>query len=135
MVRLRRGAQNNLRRRPRSDTSHRPKKYPENAANAMKLRRLPGWAEIHPAASDTIAKVAAMAALRPLLRADPISIGRAGWSRGTPDAQAMKPLAICLRGPAVGSSRGPQNNFFQRDRRCGQPDNWNLPEVLDKPAS
>jgi hypothetical protein len=50
----------------------------------MKLRRLPGWAEIHPAASDTIAKVAAMAALRPLLRADPISIGRAPVGAAVP---------------------------------------------------
>src|SRR5215467_12491257 len=83
----------------------------------MKLRRLPGWAEIHPAASDTIAKVAAMAALRPLLRADPISIGRAGRSRRTADAQAMKSLAICLRGPAAGSSRRAENKSFSADQR------------------
>jgi len=80
------------------------KKYPENAANAMKLRRLPGWVEMHPAASDTIAKVAAMAALRPLLRADPICIAHAGWSRSIPDALATRFLSFCLRGPAVGSS-------------------------------
>src|SRR5258708_27344797 len=112
MARLRRGGWNNPHRRPRSDTSHGPKKYSENAANAMKLRRLPGRAEMHPAASDTIAEVAAMAALRPLLRADPISIGHAGWSRSTADAQAMRVLTFCLRGPAVGSSRAAGNNFF-----------------------
>src|SRR5262249_6448700 len=102
----------------------------------MKLRRLPGWAEIHPAALDTIAKVAAMAALRPLLRADPISIGRAGRSRRTVDAQAMKSLAICLRGPAAGSSKRAENKSFSADQRCGRPDNWKrLLEVLGKPAS
>src|SRR5258708_4445026 len=78
----------------------------------MKLRRLPGSADRHPAASDTIAKVAAMAALRPLLRADPITIGHAGWSRSTPDAQAMKLLAVCLRGPVVGSSRAVRRLIF-----------------------
>src|SRR6266446_5852854 len=70
MARLRRGGWDIPHRRPRSDTLHRPKKYLEKAANAMKLRRLPGYADRHPAASDTIVKVAAMAALRPLLRAD-----------------------------------------------------------------
>jgi hypothetical protein len=112
MARLRRRGWNSLDRRPRSDTLHRPKKYPENAVNAMKLRRLPGSADRHPAASDTIAKVAAMAALRPLLRADPITIGHAGWSRSTPDAQAMKLLAVCLRGPVVGSSGAVRSVFF-----------------------
>src|SRR5260370_41423705 len=110
MARLRRGGWNNP--HPRPHTSHRPKKYLENVANAMKLRRLPGRAEMHPAASDTIAKVAAMAALRPLLRAGPISSRHAGWSRSTADAQAMRVLTFCLRGPAVGSSRSARNNFF-----------------------
>jgi hypothetical protein len=91
---------------------------------------------MHPAASDTIAKVAAMAALRPLLRADPISIGRAGWSRRTADAQAMKSLAICLRGPAGGSSRRPENKFFSAGpalRSAVQLEA--LLEVFAKPAS
>src|SRR5258706_8593 len=112
MARLRRGGWNNPHRRPRSDTLYRLIKYPENAANAMKLRRLPGCAERHPAASETIAKVAAMAALRPLLRADPISIGHAGWSRSTADAQAMRVLPFCLREPAVGSIRAAGKQIF-----------------------
>jgi hypothetical protein len=93
-----------MRRRPRSDTLRGLEKYPENVANAMKTRRLLGPADVRPAAPDTIAKVAAMAALRPLLQAEPIRVRRADWSGCNPDAQVMKSLSVCLRGPAVGSN-------------------------------
>jgi hypothetical protein len=54
-----------------------------------------------------------MAALRPLLRADPICIGRAGLSGSNPDAQAMKLLSsLFARTGRRFKRRSPEAEFF-----------------------
>src|SRR5215468_5239301 len=111
MARLRRRGWNNFQRRPRSDTLSMPKKYPENWANAMKLRRLLGGADARPAASDTIANVAVMAALRPLLRADPICVGTPDGA-AAPGRPGNEIPAVLSRGLVVGSSSVARGRIF-----------------------
>src|SRR6266481_5042141 len=113
MVRLRRRGWSNLQRRARSNILYMSKKYPETRPNAMKLRRVLGGADSRPAASDTIAKVAAMIVLRPFV-ASRSDLRRARLLEPqTSDAPGNEIPAVLSRGPVVGSSNAARRvNFF-----------------------